>query len=163
MKKSNLRKGSNDLQFERNNHGFGAFSAAFDLMTILIKLFASILKIIAVTLGALAGNYIGDRLRSQVTGQAGHQLEFMQRDEYGNTFIAANLLLSNFFPALFAALLARPRWLFAFLGGMAASFILGDQYEDWTWEKMDELLSGRDPTHNWPDPLVAQKIERTLK
>jgi hypothetical protein len=163
VKNSGSKIGSNDLVHEQKDHNFGVFSASFDILKILFSFFATIFKFSAVILGALFGNYIGDKLRTQVTNQAGHQLEFIQRDEYGNTFIAANLLLSNFFPALFAALLARPRWLFAFLGGMAASFILADHYEDWMWEKMDELLSGQDPTRDWPDPIVTKKIERTLK
>jgi hypothetical protein len=119
------------------------------VFTILILVTSFFVRIFAVILAAMAGNYVGDKLRAQVTGQRGHQLEFIHRDEHGNTFIAANLLLSNFLPALMISLLAKPRMVYSFLGGVVTSFLLGDRYEDEMWHQLDELISGGDPTHNW--------------
>jgi hypothetical protein len=101
------------------------------------------------------GNYLGDKLRYQITGEAGHQLELVQQDAHGNTYIAANLLLSNFMPGLLLAVLMRPRAIFGFLGGLLASFLLRDRYEEQLWETLDDVLSGGDPTQGWiaPDKL----------
>jgi hypothetical protein len=127
---------------------------------VVLSFFRFCLRILIVILSAAAGNFVGDKLRTQITKSPGHQLEFVRTDEYGNTFIAANLLLSNFLPGLLVALIARPRWAFAFLGGLTASFILGDRYEDRLWEALDELLTGGDPTRNWPQPTNPQPTTR---
>jgi hypothetical protein len=116
------------------------------------------MRVFAILAAAMAGNYAGDKLRLQLTGEPGHQLEFVHQDEHGNTFIAANLLLSNYLPALLLAFVIRPRIVFAFLGGMVSSFFLGDRYENVMWETLDEFLSGGDPTRAWPDSIrVVEK------
>jgi hypothetical protein len=121
-------------------------------------LLQGIISLFLVFLGVLMGNYVGDRLRALITDDPGHQLEFIRQDEHGNTFIAANMLLSNLLPGLLVATFFRPRILFAFLAGMVASFFLGDRYEDQLWDGMDELLSGGDPTRNWPDPIKQVEV-----
>lgn len=120
------------------------------MFRLIFGVFSFFMNFLAVILAVLAGNYIGDKLRAQISGQPGHQLEFFHQDEHGNTFLAANLLLSNFLPGVFLALLLKPRLVFGFLGGMVASFFLSDRYEDQMWETMDEFLAGGDPTRNWP-------------
>lgn len=119
-------------------------------LSFLFKVFGFFARILTILTAAMAGNYVGDKLRVQLTGESGHQLEFVHRDEHGNTFIAANLLLSNYLPAVLLAMVARPRTIFAFLGGMVFSFFLGDRYEDRLWDTLDEVLSGGDPTRAWP-------------
>ena len=142
----------------RAARGFRKTKSGF--LRVIFSVFKSAFKAVSIILAAAAGNFVGDKLRAQVTQTPGHQLEFVQTDEYGNTFIAANLLLSNFLPAILVSLFARPRWAFAFLGGLVASFIMGDHYEDWLWEKLDELLTGGDPTRNWPQPELPQPAAR---
>lgn len=124
-------------------------------------LFAFFVNVFAIIFAVLAGNYVGDKLRAQVSEKPGHQLEFIHQDEHGNTFLAANLLLSNFLPGVFLALFLRPRIVFAFLGGMVASFFLSDRYEEQMWESMDEFLAGGDPTRNWP--TSTGQVELKLK
>lgn len=105
--------------------------------------------IFLVLAGALFGNYLGDKLRYQLTGNPGHQLELVHWDDQGNTYITANLLLSNFIPAVLVGMVQRPRPFMAFLVGMLISILLGDRFEDRLWETMDEALSGGDPTKGW--------------
>jgi hypothetical protein len=117
-----------------------------------MKLVRWLLNSFVVIAGVVFGNYLGDKLRYQITGEAGHQLELVQQDAHGNTYIAANLLLSNFMPGLLLAVLMRPRAIFGFLGGLLASFLLGDRYEEQVWETLDDVLSGGDPTQGWVAP-----------
>lgn len=130
------------------------FSLFTSFLNVLLRIFGFLAKVVAVFIAVLAGNFLGDRLRNQITGEAGHQMEFIHQDEHGNTFIAANLLISNFLPGLFFGLIARPRIIFAFLGGIVASFFLADRYEDALWETLDEVLSGGDPTRDWIQPVL---------
>jgi hypothetical protein len=106
--------GSRNPVYQQHSTARGAIVAPFALFRISFGLIGFLLRGLSVFLAILVGNYAGDKLRAQITGQSGHQLEFIHQDERGNTFIAANLLLSNFLPALVVALIARPRWLFAF-------------------------------------------------
>lgn len=134
-------------------------SVAWSILRLVFGVVTFFVRIFSILLAALAGNYAGDKLRMQLTGEPGHQLEFVHHDEHGNTFIAANLLLSNFLPALLLALIVRPRIVFAFLGGMVSSFFLGDRFENELWETLDEFLSGGDPTRAWPEPIrVIEKL-----
>lgn len=137
----------------------GAVGAVWGMLHIVFGVIGFFANIIIITFAVLSGNFIGDRLRAQIANERGHQLEFIHQDEHGNTFLAANLLLSNFLPGIFLALLFRPRVVFAFLGGLVASFFLGDSYEDRLWETMDDFLSGGDPTRNWP--TSAGQVELT--
>lgn len=160
MKNTKVKLGTKTPVRKRDRAARGSKTSTSGIFSVIYAFFSLLFKILAIVLSAAAGNYIGDKLRAQVTKKPGHQLEFLHTDEHGNMFIAANLLISNYFPGLFMALIARPRWMFAFLGGLSASFILGDRYEDWLWEKMDELLTGGDPTRNWPEPVNPQPTYR---
>lgn len=135
----------------------GAMGAVWAMLRIIFGVIGFFANILIVIFAVLSGNFIGDRLRAQISNEPGHQLEFIHQDEHGNTFLAANLLLSNFLPGIFLALLFRPRVVFGFLGGLVASFFMGDRYEDRLWETMDDFLSGGDPTRNWP--TAAGRVE----
>jgi hypothetical protein len=79
---------------------------------------------------ALAGNWIGGRLRAATTGEAEHQFSFLHTTPEGQTVLGLNLPLTNFVPAFVLALLAgKPRTLYAFVSGAVISSLIGDGYE----------------------------------
>ena len=100
--------------------------------------FRFIFRTMTTLLAALAGNWAGDRLRDQVTGQNGHQLRSVHTTEQGDAIVALDPLLSNLMPALIMGSMGRPRWLYTFVGGVLASVFLGDRYE----EQFMEYLRG---------------------
>lgn len=79
---------------------------------------------------ALAGNWMGNMLRSTTTGEAEHQLGLIHTTPDGETVLGLNIALTNFVPALLLALLAgKPRTLYAFVSGAVISALVGDGYE----------------------------------
>jgi hypothetical protein len=79
---------------------------------------------------ALAGNWVGDNLRSTTSGASGHRLGLTHTTADGQLAIGLNVALTNFVPALLLALLAgRPRTLYAFVSGAIISALVGDSYE----------------------------------
>ena len=101
-------------------------------------IFRFIFKTITTLLAALAGNWTGDRLRAQASGLNDHQLRLVHTNEQGESIVAINPLLSNLMPALIMGSVGRPRWLYTFVGGVLASVLLGDRYE----EQFMEYLRG---------------------
>lgn len=79
---------------------------------------------------ALAGNWMGNTLRSTTTGELEHQLSLIHTTPDGETVLGLNIMLTNFVPALLLALLAgKPRTLYAFVSGAVISALVGDGYE----------------------------------
>jgi hypothetical protein len=79
---------------------------------------------------ALAGNWLGDNLRTVTTGEQEHHLHLVHTTSEGYTVFGLNVALTNFVPALLLALLAgRPRVLYAFVSGAIISALVGDSYE----------------------------------
>jgi len=109
----------------------------------MLRLFGTIVSIFV---GALAGNWAGNHLRTLVTGQLGPQLRFSQKNAQGELVIGANVVLSNFLPALLAAVIGKPRWLYAFLGGILTSGMISDRYEQRVWS----LLKPQDVRQDAP-------------
>ncbi len=103
-----------------------------------------------ITVATLAGNWVGEQIRAQMTGQPGHQLRLVQQNEQGETLIAANPVFSNLLPGLLIGLFRKPSWFWAFVGGAAASALLGDRYEP----QLKQLVGRQLP------PTVKQLTER---
>jgi hypothetical protein len=83
-----------------------------------------------IAVAALAGNWLGDMVRSSTTGATEHQLGLVHISPEGNTVLGLNVVLTNFVPALLLALLAgKPRTLYAFVSGAVVSALVGDSYE----------------------------------
>ena len=85
---------------------------------------------------ALAGNWIGAKLRATTTGEAEHSLGLLHTTHDQQTVLGINIPLTNFVPAFVLALLAgRPRTIYAFVSGAIISTLVGDGYEralaDW--------------------------------
>ena len=93
----------------------------------IFRFFANLIGVMA---AALFGNYVGDRLRARATGEEGRQFQITHSSPDGDTFVTIKPNLTNFLPGLVAGLVFRPRLAWAFLGGLLASGMLGNQYED---------------------------------
>ncbi|MDX1662766.1 MAG: hypothetical protein R3272_03165 [Candidatus Promineifilaceae bacterium] len=99
-----------------------------------------LLSLVAVPLSALAGNLVGDRLRARFLNEPVHQWRLVHETREGQKVIGLNPRPTTFVPALLAALVGRPGWLFAFLGGLAASFLFGNTLERPFWALVDRQL-----------------------
>jgi hypothetical protein len=93
-------------------------------------LFRFLAQTISIIIAALLGNWTGEQIRENVTGERGHKLQFTRQNEQGETVIAVNPLLTNLLPAVYLGLTRRPNIVYAFLGGLAASAIFGNKHED---------------------------------
>jgi hypothetical protein len=79
---------------------------------------------------ALAGNWLGDKLRASTSGMPSHKLGLAHTTADGQMALGVNVALTNFVPALLLALLAgKPRILYAFVSGALVSALVGDSYE----------------------------------
>jgi hypothetical protein len=97
---------------------------------------------------ALAGNWVGDLVRSTTSGEPAHRLSLAHTTTDGQLAIGLNVALTNFVPALLLALLAgRPRTLYAFVSGAIISALVGDNYERaivaWLRDREHTYSSGR--------------------
>jgi hypothetical protein len=86
--------------------------------------------LLLIAASALAGNWIGTRLRATTTGEPEQTLGLLHTTPDGQTVLGLNIPLTNFVPALVLALLAgRPRTIYAFVSGAIISTLVGDGYE----------------------------------
>jgi len=103
-----------------------------------MKIFKFIFHLISVIVGALAGNWVGERWRALEVGDSEHELTFVQKDEQGEITIAVNPLMTNFLPAVLLGVLTWPSgWGLSFVVGVLAARFLGDKYEG----QFEELVS----------------------
>ena len=86
----------------------------------------TLFKIIAVPIAALAGNWLGGELRTNLTGQRAQSIRFSHTTAEGRT-ITNTPVVTKFYPALFASALGKPRWLYAFLGGLVTGGLVDDR------------------------------------
>ena len=93
-------------------------------------LLSKISRMLVIALAALAGNWVGDRLRATTSGAPAHRLSLTHMTSDGQLAFGLNVALTNFVPALLLALLAgKPRSLYAFVSGALISALVGDSYE----------------------------------
>lgn len=95
-------------------------------------------KGVSITAAALAGNWLGGQIRSLLTGQEAQSLRFHFVNEQGKE-ISNFPVATKFYPAVGAAGIGKPRWLYALLGGVLAGVVIDDRYERCLWERMDKL------------------------
>ena len=94
-------------------------------MTVLLRF---LLNGCSVAAAALAGNWVGGQMRYLLTGQRVHSVRSCYTNEQGVT-ISNVPVATKFWPAVIASWLGKPRWLYAFFGGMLAGGLLDDRYE----------------------------------
>ena len=103
---------------------------------IVIRLLFELCSAIA---AALAGNWVGGQLRSRVTGQSVQSIRFNYVNAQGQT-ISNVPVITKFYPAVLTACLGKPRWLYAFLGGVVTGGLIDDRYELFLWRRLGERL-----------------------
>lgn len=111
-------------------------------MRILFKLIARLIGIALVAASAFAGNWVGNELR--VTDRAAL---IEQGGSEGNQSVGINVVVTNFVPAILAALLAgRPRTAWAFIAGVLSSALIGPKYEEAALHQIEEATGQEIPT-----------------
>ena len=96
-------------------------------------------NVLAVPLAALAGNWVGGRLRAYLTGEEVQTLQFEYETKKGRT-LRNTPVATKFYPGLLVAGLGKPRWAFAFLGGLLAGGLVPDHLERYWLERVIEPL-----------------------
>jgi hypothetical protein len=98
-----------------------------------MRIFRFVLTTLSIFGAALAGNWIGNALHELITGELGPQMRLSHTNAEGQMVIGANVVITNFVPALLAAAIGKPRWLYALSGGVIASALLSDRFEQRVW------------------------------
>ena len=93
-----------------------------------MKILRFLFGFLAVPIAALAGNWIGGQIRFKLTGESVATIHYVHTTANG-MHMDNYPVNTKFIPALLIAFWGRPRWLFAFLGGILASLWIDDQYE----------------------------------
>ena len=100
----------------------------------------SVLKTGSVVVAALAGNCVGGMICTSLTGEKVQSILFRYTTAEGQTITNAPLV-TTFYPAVVAARLGKPRWLYAFCGGALAGALLGDRYERRLWDTLGPAIA----------------------
>ena len=98
-----------------------------------MRILRFLLSILAIFGAALGGNWIGNALHELITGELGPRMRLSHTNAQGEMVIGANVVVTNFVPAVLAACIGRPRWLYALSGGIIASALLSDRFEQRVW------------------------------
>jgi hypothetical protein len=98
-----------------------------------------LVKPISLVFAVLAGNWLGGKIRSRLTGQPVQSIRFQYTTPEGRT-VSNMPVVTKFYPALFIGLLRKPRWLRAFLAGVATGALLDDRLEHLLWERFESVL-----------------------
>ncbi len=75
----------------------------------------------SVILAAIAGNLLGAQIRLMVSEELVEPEGLVKRDEEGQLSVNLQTIEASILPAILAAFIGKPRWLFAFLGGLIYS------------------------------------------
>lgn len=98
-----------------------------------------LVEAVSVIAAVLAGNWLGGAIRSSLTGQPAQSIRFQHTTAEGRT-IRNIPVVTKFYPALFAGFLGKPRWFYAFLGGLAAGALVDDRFERLFWQRFEKVL-----------------------
>jgi hypothetical protein len=79
-----------------------------------------LLKGCSVAVAAPAGNWVGGKIRTSLTGEEVQSIRFRHTTAQGQT-ITNTPVVTKFYPAVVAARLGKPRWLYAFCDGVFAA------------------------------------------
>ena len=113
------------------------------------------LKAFSVITAALAGNWVGAQVRTLLTGQEVQAIRFRYTTAQGTT-IHNIPVVTKFYPALGAAGLGRPRWLYAFAGGVMTGALIDERFERYLWDRIGAVL----PTREWIEGITSRPTER---
>ncbi len=94
---------------------------------IVIRFLGTVISVLA---AALVGNWIGYQLRAMFTAEPISPYRLIGLNEEGKTTVDVESIRSDLLPALMAAFIGKPRWLFAFLGGIIYSGLFDDDSKE---------------------------------
>ncbi len=98
-----------------------------------------LLKACSVVVAALAGNWVGGKMRASLTGEEVQSIRFRHTIAQGQT-ITNTPVVTKFYPAVLAARLGKPRWLYAFCGGVLAGALISDRYGHGLWDTIGAAI-----------------------
>jgi hypothetical protein len=96
-----------------------------------------VVKIFAVPLATLIGNWIGGQARAYLTGEQVQAIQYKYTTQKGRT-ITNTPVATKFFPGMLVSMLGKPRWAFAFMGGLLAGGLVPDHFEHFWLELVIE-------------------------
>lgn len=85
---------------------------------LIIRFFVTVLGIV---IGAIAGNWLGRQLKAFVDNEPAPEFDLFLASDSGERIINVGFLRENLLPAVMASFVGKPRWLFAFIGGVIYS------------------------------------------
>jgi len=98
-----------------------------------------LLKACSVVVAALVGNWVGGKMRTSLTGEEVQSIRFRHTTAQGQTITNAPVV-TKFYPAVVASRLGKPRWLYAFCGGVLAGGLISDRYEHRLWDTIGSAI-----------------------
>ena len=101
------------------------------------KILGFVLNFVAVPAAALAGNWLGGQLRFYFTGERLQTVQFRYTSQKGRQYTNSPVA-TKFVPGLLFSMIARPRWFFAFIGGLLAGGLVPDHWEHYWLEYVIE-------------------------
>jgi hypothetical protein len=117
------------------------------------------LNILTIVIAALAGNWTGATIRTLITGKRVNSVHF-EYTTSGGMSISSYPVITKFYPALFVTIFGKPRWLFAFLGGVLTGGLIDDRYEGYLWELIgDRFFTGGQTSAESPETPQVEYIE----
>ena len=111
------------------------------------KILRWVIGFLAVPLATLLGNWLGGQFRFYLTGEQLQTIQFKYTSQKGNTFTNAPVA-TKFYPGLMRALIGKPRWFFALLGGLFAGGLVPDEWEHLWLERVIE-------------PMIVERVLKT--
>lgn len=122
-------------------------------------IFLYMLNILTIVIAALAGNWTGATIRTLITGKRVNSVHF-EYTTSGGMSISSYPVITKFYPALFVTIFGKPRWLFAFLGGVLTGGLIDDRYEGYLWELIgDRFFTGGQTSAESPETPQVEYIE----
>lgn len=77
--------------------------------------------LLGIAVAAIAGNWLGSQVRAFVDNEPSPQFDLIVTSESGERVVNVGFLRENSLPAIMASFIGKPRWLYAFIGGVVYS------------------------------------------
>jgi hypothetical protein len=87
----------------------------------------------------LLGNWVGGQIRSALTGEPVQTLQFKYQTKQGRS-ITNTPVATKLYPGVLFALIGKPRWAYALLGGLLTGAFVPDRFEQYWLERIIEPL-----------------------
>jgi hypothetical protein len=100
-------------------------------------------KVFSIPLATFVGMLVGGQLRYILTGEETQVIRYQFKTKDGRTMTNAPVA-TKFYPGMIMSLVGKPRWFFAFAGGIIAGTIIPDKFERiWLERVLEPLIMDR--------------------